>query len=297
FKAARREAEQNVISLDEERKRRSTEADIRYAEERAAKERELLKLRFDDERRALEDSKQRSQEITNFVSSLRRSAASVSPFGFAESGNILQAAIGRVANGEDFQNIITDRVESAIDASRNIDERLYSSYADFSRARGEAASRINELASLGENQLTTAGQTLEQLQQQTVLLQKTYDVLNRRIDSGLEFDKSLAGQSVSGAFLTPGGTAKREAVNKAQRQIYILNNDLEPDPQAILQARLQLISASATPESVYGGGQLTQEMQNLISELKRLVTEQFRTNQMLKRVSGDGDALKTRQVT
>lgn len=296
-KAARREAQQNVINLDEERKRRSTEYDIKSAEERAAKERELLKLRFDNERSALDDARQRSQEITSFVSSLRRSAASVSPFGFVESGNILQAAIGRVANGEDFQNIITDRVQSAVDASRNINDRLYSSYADFARARGEAASRINELASLGEGQLTTAGQTLEQLQQQTVLLQKTYDVLNRRIDSGLEFDKSLAGQSVSGAFLTPGGTAKREAVSKAQRQIYILNNDLEPDPQAILQARLQLISASATPESVYGGGKLTQDVQDLITELKKLITEQFRTNQMLKRVSGEGDALKTRQVT
>ena len=297
FTSGRRDAQQNVIDLAEERKRRSIEADIAAADERAAKEKELLKLRFDNERLVLEENRKRSQEITGFVSSLRRSAASVSPFGFAESGNILQAAISRVANGEDFQNIITDRVQSAVNASGNIDERLFGSYADFARARGAAASQINELASLGENQLTTEGQTLEELQRQTVLLEKTFDVLSRRIDFGAEFDKSRAGQSVSGAFLTPGGTAKRTAVQSAQRQIYILENDLEQDPRALLQARLQLIRASATPETVYGGGKLTQDISDMIEQLQKFTIEQFRTNQMLKRLSPEGDALRTRNIS
>lgn len=295
-KAARREAQQKEIDAQEAKKQRSIEFDIRAADERAAKEKELLKLRFDNERSALEETRKRSQEITNFIESLRRSAFDVSPLGFQESGNIIASAIKSVASGADFQSIMTERVQAAIRGSGNIDERLFSSFDELARARGEAASRINELAALGENQLTTEGATLAELEKQTALLQKTFDVLNRRIDAGAEFDKSLAGQSVSGQFLTSGGTARRAAIQAAQRQIFVLENDLEQDPRAMLQARLQLIRASATPESVYGGGQLTQDITDMIKQLQRVATEQAHMNGFFKRVMGDGDALNVRAV-
>lgn len=295
-KAARREAQQKEIDAQEAKKQRSIEFDIRAADERAAKEKELLKLRFDNERAALEETRKRSQEITSFIESLRRSAFDVSPLGFQESGNIIASAIKDVASGADFQSIITERVQAAIRGSGNIDERLFSSFDELARARGEAASRINELAALGENQLTTEGATLAELEKQTALLQKTFDVLNRRIDAGAEFDKSLAGQSVSGQFLTSGGTARRAAIQAAQRQIFILENDLEQDPRAMLQARLQLIRASATPESVYGGGKLTQDITDMIKQLQLVAIEQARMNGFFKRVMGDGDALNVRTV-
>lgn len=295
-KAARREAQQKEIDAQEAKKQRSIEFDIRAADERAAKEKELLKLRFDNERAALEETRKRSQEITSFIESLRRSAFDVSPLGFQESGNIIASAIKSVASGADFQSIMTERVQAAIRGSGNIDERLFSSFDELARARGEAASRINELASLGENQLTTEGATLAELEKQTALLQKTFDVLNRRIDAGAEFDKSLAGQSVSGQFLTSGGTARRTAIQAAQRQIFILENDLEQDPRAMLQARLQLIRASATPESVFGGGKLTQDITDMIKQLQRVATEQAHMNGVFKRVMGDGDALNVRAV-
>lgn len=295
-KALRREAQQKEIDAQEAKKQRSIEFDIRAADERAAKEKELLKLRFDNERAALEETRKRSQEITNFIESLRRSAFDVSPLGFQESGNIIASAIKSVASGADFQSIMTDRVQAAIRGAGNIDERLFSSFDELARARGEAASRINELAALGENQLTTEGATLAELEKQTALLQKTFDVLNRRIDAGAEFDKRLAGQSVSGQFLTSGGTARRAAIQAAQRQIYILENDLEQDPRAMLQARLQLIRASATPESVYGGGKLTQDITDMIKQLQFVAIEQARMNGFFKRVMGDGDALNVRAV-
>lgn len=296
-KAARREAQQKEIDAQEAKKQRSIEFDIRAADERAAKEKELLKLRFDNERAALEETRKRSQEITSFIESLRRSAFDVSPLGFQESGNIIASAIKSVASGADFQSIMTERVQAAIRGSGNIDERLFSSFDELARARGEATSRINELAALGENQLTTEGATLAELEKQTALLQKTFDVLNRRIDAGAEFDKSLAGQSVSGQFLTSGGTARRAAIQAAQRQIFVLENDLEQDPRAMLQARLQLIRASATPESVYGGGQLTQDITDMIKQLQSVAIEQARMNGILKRVMGDGDALNVRTVS
>lgn len=295
-KAARREAQQKEIDAQEAKKQRSIEFDIRAADERAAKEKELLKLRFDNERAALEETRKRSQEITSFIESLRRSAFDVSPLGFQESGNIIASAIKSVASGADFQSIMTERVQAAIRGSGNIDERLFSSFDELARARGEATSRINELAALGENQLTTEGATLAELEKQTALLQKTFDVLNRRIDAGAEFDKSLAGQSVSGQFLTSGGTARRAAIQAAQRQIFVLENDLEQDPRAMLQARLQLIRASATPESVYGGGKLTQDITDMIKQLQLVAIEQARMNGFFKRVMGDGDALNVRTV-
>lgn len=295
-KAARREAQQREIDKQAQQKQSNVEGNIKAAEDRAAKERELLKLRFDGERKILEETRKRSQEITGFIESLRRSAFDVSPLGFEESGNIIASAIKNVMSGADFASVMTERMQAAIRGAGSIDERLYSSFDEFARARGEAASQINDLASLGENQLTMEGATLAELEKQSAWLEKTYDILSRRIDSGLTFDKNMAQADLFGGIATAGGTRKQIEINKAQRQLYILGNDLEQDPVAMLRARLNMIKAQYTSEATYGGGRMTQEESKMIKMFQDLAIQMTQTNGYFKRAF-EGDALNVRTVS
>jgi len=311
FTSDRRAAETAAFKSIEDQKALARDADIRFLQESAERQKELIQDRFELEEDLLDLAKERSGVISSFIDSLRSAATNILPDSFNDARNLVGRSINAVRGGADFESIITDRLKSSLGSLGNLTSANFRTFEEFKIAQGEAANAVNELASLGDNQLSVEHLTLDELEKQTHLLNQLLARDLQRVDSGLEFDLKSVG-SFAG-ITTAADTYKKIVSNQFARVAHILANDEIPDPFAVAdsQRRAGIIANSSTADinrslptgfSPFGVG-LTSGSANtelLIAEIRRLsqlVSEGNKTNEKTASILGDvtqgGNSLKT----
>ncbi|SEN43237.1 phage tail tape measure protein [Nitrosomonas marina] len=306
FKVARRELQTGIDRSAEIR-----EADIRGLTERAEKQKDLIRERYELEERLLDRAKEKGGVISSFIDSLQSAARNILPDTFNDALNLVTGSINSVRGGADITSVITDRLRDSIGNLSGLTSANFSTFEEFKIAQGEAASAVNELAALGENQLSVEQLTLDQLEQQTDLLKELLDRDLNRVDSGLQFD--INALDSFGGITTAGDTYKKIVANQFARTAFILENDLNPNPAAIADARsragiiagtstAQLHRSLPTGHSQFGAGlQSTDHMNRLlleeIAKLKQAIDEgtdaSKKTARILSNVTPNGNAIQT----
>lgn len=234
-KAARREAETAVINAAMAEKEAIKQLEIQDLRERAEREKELVRERYRLEEQLLDKAKQKGGIISGFVDALRGAARSILPDTFDDALGLVQRSIASINGGASFDSIINDRLRDSLASLDDISAATFSTFEEFKLAQGAAASAVNELAGLGDEQLSIEQLSLDQLTAQTDLLKQMLDRDLRRVDSGLQFDINTLG-SLNGIG-TSGDTYKAEVLKQFQRSRFILENDLFPDASLIASAR------------------------------------------------------------
>lgn len=306
FKAARRDLQTGIDRSAEIR-----EADIRGLTERAEKQKDLIRERYELEERLLDRAKEKGGVISSFIDSLQSAARNILPDTFNDALNLVTGSINSVRGGADITSVITDRLRDSIGNLSGLTSANFSTFEEFKIAQGEAASAVNELAALGENQLSVEQLTLDQLEQQTDLLKELLDRDLNRVDSGLQFD--INALDSFGSITTAGETYKKIVANQFARTAFILENDLNPNPVAIADARSRagIIAGTSTAQlhrslptgfSQFGAGlQSTDHMNRLlleeIAKLKQAIDEgtdaSRKTARILSNVTPNGNAIQT----
>lgn len=234
-KAARREAETAAINAAIAKKETIKQLEIQELRERAEREKELVRERYRLEEQLLDKAKQKGGIISGFVDALRGAARSILPDTFDDALGLVQRSIASVNGGASFDSIINDRLRDSLASLDDISAATFSTFEEFKLAQGAAASAVNDLAGLGDEQLSIEQLSLDQLTAQTDLLKQMLDRDLRRVDSGLQFDINTLG-SLNGIG-TAGDTHKAEVMKRFQRARFILENDLFPDAGLIASAR------------------------------------------------------------
>lgn len=234
-KAARREAETAAINAAIAEKETLKQLEIQGLRERAEREKEFVRERYRLEEQLLDRAKQKGGIISGFVDALRGSARSILPDTFDDALGLVQRSIASVNGGASFDSIINDRLRDSLASLDDISAATFTTFGEFKLAQGAAASAVNELAGLGDEQLSIEQLSLDQLTAQTDLLKQMLDRDLRRVDSGLQFDVNTLG-SLNGIG-TSGDTYKAEVLKQFQRSRFILENDLFPDAGLIASAR------------------------------------------------------------
>ena len=311
-KAARREAETAQINAAIAEKETLKQLEIQGLRERAEREKELVRERYRLEEQLLDKAKQKGGIIGGFVDALRGAARSILPDTFNDALGLVQRSIASINGGASFDSIINDRLRDSLASLDDISAATFTTFEKFKLAQGAAASAVNELAGLGDEQLSIEQLSLDQLTTQTDLLKQMLDRDLRRVDSGLQFDISTLG-SLNGIG-TAGDTYKGEVLKRFQRSAFILENDLFPDAGLIASARgsAGIISGTSTADfnrrmpsglnrtAVNETRSGRNGMDQLIAEINKLAQmissgndNSAETARILKRVTQGGDKLRT----
>lgn len=307
FTAARRELQSGL--LDSERVR---EANIRGLTEQAEKQKDLIRERYDLEARLLDRAKEKGGVISSFIDSLQSGARNILPDTFNDALNLVTGSINSVRGGADITSVITDRLRDSIGSLSGLTSANFATFEEFAVAQGAAASAVNELAALGENQLSVEQLTLGQLEQQTDLLKQLLARDLHRVDSGLEFDIGALGGFAG--LSTADDTYKKIVENQFRRVAFILANDINPDPVAVADARdrANTIAMSSTAQihrslpvgfSSLSAGVATSStasIQSLVAEIAQLkqaidrgAEASEKTARILADVTPNGNAIQT----
>ena len=311
-KAIRRESETAAINAAIAEKETIKQLEIQGLRERAEREKELVRERYRLEEQLLDKAKQKGGIIGGFVDALRGAARSILPDTFDDALGLVQRSIASVNGGASFDSIINDRLRDSLASLDDISAATFSTFEEFKLAQGAAASAVNELAGLGDEQLSIEQLSLGQLEAQTDLLKQMLDRDLRRVESGLQFDISTLG-SLNG-IATAGDTYKAEVLKQFQRSRFILENDLFPDASLIASARgsagvigrtstadfnrrrpagVNFTAVNETRSGRNGMDQLITEINRLINMVSSGNENSAETARILKRVTQGGDKLRT----
>lgn len=311
FTAGRREFQTEQIQRGLDQLDAGREASIRAITEQAEKQKDLVRERYQLEEDLLQRAKQRGGVIQGFIDSLTSAARNILPDTFSDAFNLVTRSIGQVRGGASFDSIITDRLKDSLGSLSGLTSANFRTFEEFKIAQGEAASAVNELAGLGENQLSVENLTLQELEKQTVLLDSLLQRDLNRVDSGAQFDINSIG-SFAG-LNTADDTFKKIISNQFARTAFVLANDINPDAAAVADARrrLGIVQGTSTadihrslPVGFSPSGQGLQSSDHmtrvLIDEIKRLsllVNDGNRSNAktalLLGQVIQDGDFMRT----